>query len=244
MKGVNTVTVTVSGIPIKVTKKNVKHYRFRISLRSREVSLSAPLSAKDGEISRVIEKRLDWILSHLGEVPPPRRYETGERVRYFGALCPLVVVEDKRRAAMLGERGEVLLFCRSDDNAERRSQILAEWYRAEARRAAEALLPALVKKSGLKPAALRISAAKSRWGSCNVSKKAVMLSLRLAEHPIACLEFVLMHELVHLRWHGHGKHFYDTLASLMPDWQQRKRLLSESERRAGLDWMPTGEEDS
>jgi predicted metal-dependent hydrolase len=53
-----------------------------------------------------------------------------------------------------------------------------------------------------------------------------------------------MHELVHLRWHGHGKHFYDTLASLMPDWQQRKRLLSESERRAGLDWMPTGEEDS
>jgi predicted metal-dependent hydrolase len=69
---------------------------------------------------------------------------------------------------------------------------------------------------------------KTRWGTCNTRDHRIWLNLYLIKKPIACLEYVLVHEMVHLLEASHNKRFYKLMSYFMPDWQERKKLLAES----------------
>jgi predicted metal-dependent hydrolase len=108
----------------------------------------------------------------------------------------------------------------------RRRQLLEGWYRLELRRRAEGLLSHWGEMLGVRHQRLIVRAMHRSWGSCNAANGTIHLNTALVHAPAACLDYVVLHELCHLRLKGHGEAFEALLASQMADWRQRQRLLN------------------
>ncbi len=108
----------------------------------------------------------------------------------------------------------------------RRRQLLESWYRLELRRRAEGLLNHWGEVLGVKHQRLFVRAMDRGWGSCNATNGNIHLNTALVHAPPACLDYVVLHELCHLRLKGHGEAFESLVASQMGDWRQRQRLLN------------------
>jgi len=103
---------------------------------------------------------------------------------------------------------------------------LKEWYRPILKAKIAELLPALEAQTGLYCSEWRVKDMKTRWGSCNITKKRIWLNLKLVQYPPECLEYVILHELIHLKVSNHSADFYAELDQYMPDWQMRRKLLN------------------
>ena len=103
---------------------------------------------------------------------------------------------------------------------------LKEWYRPILKAKIAELLPALEAQTGLYCSEWRVKDMKTRWGSCNITKKRIWLYLKLVQYPPECLEYVILHELIHLKVPNHSADFYAELDQYMPDWQMRRKLLN------------------
>jgi len=103
---------------------------------------------------------------------------------------------------------------------------LKEWYRPILKAKIAEQLPALEAQTGLYCSEWRVKDMKTRWGSCNITKKRIWLNLKLVQYPPECLEYVILHELIHLKVPNHSADFYAELDQYMPDWQMRRKLLN------------------
>ena len=103
---------------------------------------------------------------------------------------------------------------------------LKEWYRPILKAKIAELLPALEAQTGLYCSEWRVKDMKIRWGSCNITKKRIWLNLKLVQYPPECLEYVILHELIHLKVPNHSADFYAELDQYMPDWQMRRKILN------------------
>ena len=103
---------------------------------------------------------------------------------------------------------------------------LKEWYRPILKAKIAELLPALEAQTGLYCSEWRVKDMKNRWGSCNITKKRIWLNLKLVQYPPECLEYVILHELIHLKVPNHSADFYAELDQYMPDWQMRRKILN------------------
>ena len=103
---------------------------------------------------------------------------------------------------------------------------LKEWYRPILKAKIAELLPALEAQTGLYCSEWRVKDMKNRWGSCNITKKRIWLNLKLVQYPPECLEYVILHELIHLKVPNHSAAFYAELDQYMPDWQMRRKILN------------------
>ena len=81
-------------------------------------------------------------------------------------------------------------------------------------------------KYGIKKPTVMVKNMKTRWGSCNITKKRIWLNLKLVQYPPECLEYVILHELIHLKVPNHSADFYAELDQYMPDWQMRRKILN------------------
>lgn len=117
---------------------------------------------------------------------------------------------------------------------EDRTQFLQNWYRKQM----QLLLPALIQKwepiIGVSVQAWGIKSMKTRWGSCNVVAKRIWLNLNLIKKPLVCLEYVLVHEMVHLLEANHSKRFYAHMNRLMPQWKEHQHLLESFGRNTSI----------
>ena len=103
---------------------------------------------------------------------------------------------------------------------------LKEWYRPILKAKIAELLPALEAQTRLYCSEWRVKDMKTRWGSCNITKKRIWLNLKLVQYPPECLEYVILHELIHLKVPNHSADFYAELDQYMPDWQMRRKILN------------------
>jgi predicted metal-dependent hydrolase len=103
---------------------------------------------------------------------------------------------------------------------------LAAWYRNELRQEAADLIDHWQQRLGVQINKLFVQAMSRQWGSCNPSTRNIRLNTQLAQKPRACLDYIVLHELAHLRVPSHGEEFVALLNSLQPDWEERRRLLN------------------
>jgi len=108
---------------------------------------------------------------------------------------------------------------------EQREKIITEFYRKLIKTETALLLPIWEKKTGLKVTSWQIKNTTSRWGSCKKNKGMICLSLLLAKKPKECLEYVILHELIHLIEIKHNERFYMFVSKYMPNWKEIKKLL-------------------
>jgi predicted metal-dependent hydrolase len=196
------------------------------------VSVFAPKRAGTDEIRAVVEKKGPWIVRKLDELkklhplPAPRQYTSGETFDYLGDQYRLKVVKGLRSSAALD--GDVLhVQVKDTNNTASVKRAVDRWYR---NRACEILGPLFEEayrafsQHGASKTSWSIRTMRRRWGSCTGAGK-ITFNVHLVRAPVECIEYVIMHELCHLKHHNHSKAFYELLTRCMPDWKQRKEVL-------------------
>ncbi len=223
--------ITVAGIEATLLRKKVKNLRVTIVPPDGEVRVSAPKLMPEALIRAFLLQKADWIRTHAEKVRKshanePKRYESGETVRLFGQAYPLCVLEDQKKNGVMPEADRIVLSLKGDAPKEKREAILNDWLRERLKAEIEHYLPLWSGLTGLVPSTWAVRDMTSRWGSCNTKTRKINLNLQLVHYPPICLEYVILHELCHIKVHGHGADFKALLDRYMPDWKARKKLLN------------------
>lgn len=221
-------TYYLDDIPIEVEKKKIKNLHLYVKPPYGDVKVTAPKYVSEKEIKAFIEERRDWIIENVEKMRavPVISYETGDRIPVWGELYTLSVLEDTRYSLTTHENGTADLLVREGCTQEQKEAFINEWYRKELTERVEILLPQWEAYTGLHSSGWQSKVMKSRWGTCNTKTKKIWLNVRLAEHPVECLEYVILHELAHTVVPNHGSEFKAILNEYMPEWKQYKKLLN------------------
>ena len=223
--------ITVAGIEATLNRKSVKNLRVTIVPPDGEVRVSAPKLMPEALIRAFLIQKADWIRAHAEKVRKshanePKQYASGETVRLFGQVYPLCVLENQKKNGVALEPDRIVLSLRGDVPKEKREAILNDWLRERLKAEIGHFLPLWSETTGLVPSEWAVRDMTSRWGSCNTKTRKINLNLQLVHYPLICLEYVILHELCHIRVHGHGADFKALLDRFMPDWKARKKLLN------------------
>lgn len=196
------------------------------------VQVDAPENADMVRVKQAVLKRARWILKHVDEAERrkehvlPREYVSGESHFYLGRRYMLKVVFDLGAAEDVKLVGGKFLVWTHERSADRVRRLLNHWYRNHAREYFARRLDAVVDRiKWLKePPGWRLLAMKKQWGSCS-PKGVLSLNPYLVKAPMECVDYVLIHELCHLREHNHSKEYYSLLEEIIPEWKPVKAKL-------------------
>jgi predicted metal-dependent hydrolase len=219
-------------IPFFVQYRERKHLAITVHPEMK-LEVAAPQGAALDQVLAKVEKRAKWIVRQwrfFEQYRPPqpgRRYVSGETHIYLGRQYRLKVQLGAPEGVKL--IGRYLHVRTSNCETEERVQNLLEnWYRIHAQRLfANRLQGCLEASRSLRlatPVNMIIRKMKKRWGSCTPAGN-ILLNLDLVKVPVHCIDYVIVHELCHLKAHNHGKEFYRLLVRCMPDWETRKKRL-------------------
>lgn len=210
-------------------RKGQKKLYVRIG-REGEICVSAPSHLSLAKIQSFLLEKRDRILMLRAEVlarrPATPSFQEGELYALWGQRYPLLRMKTEGERARFEKRGEQLcLFASPDAPLETLQETLTIFYRREMENALETVIPRMEEQCGLRAKEYRIRLMKSRWGSCNLQKKRIWLSLSLVHYDPRCLDLVLAHELVHLLEAHHNARFYRLLRERYPQMDKVKALL-------------------
>ncbi|MBW2181870.1 MAG: M48 family metallopeptidase [Deltaproteobacteria bacterium] len=196
------------------------------------VDVHAPRTANDEQIHLAVRKKAPWIMRKLDKLetyhplPAPKRYVSGETLVYLGRQYRLKVVKDSKQSAkLLGRFLWVWVEDKNDTQSVKKA--VDQWYRKRARATLGRYLEkcyTVVLRHGVPEPLLVIRKMRARWGSCSNSGR-ITLNVKLVQVPVHCIEYVIMHELCHLKHNNHSKAFYSLLTRCQPDWRKRKEIL-------------------
>lgn len=196
------------------------------------IEVYAPSKADTHQIEAAVLRKARWIVKTLDKVesyqpiPAPKLYVSGETFLYLGRQYLLKVLKDSPGPAKL--YGRYLRVSLSDPkNTGEVKDLVDRWYREHANsvfaRSFERCAD-VASRHGVSDARFVIRKMKRRWGSCSASGR-ITLNLDLVQLPVHCIEYVIMHELCHLKYHNHSPSFYRLLTRCQPDWRRRKDIL-------------------
>jgi predicted metal-dependent hydrolase len=221
----------VSGIEIEVVKKDIRNMHLNVLPPAGRVRISAPYGTTDGAINLFAVKKISWIKKQVVKFQnqarqTEREYVTGESHYLWGRRYRLEIRHSNKANNIELKGNKLILTVREKSTRQQRENVINEWYRAELK----AKLPELISKweevIGVKSNAVAVKNMLTRWGTCNPETKRVLVNLQLAKKPVKCLEYIVIHELVHLREKTHTNRFVENMDSFMPDWRVVKDELN------------------
>lgn len=223
--------LTFQGIDIPIIKKRVKNINIRID-RQGNVKVSAPLRCSMQKIQTFLMEKEQWIIHHVTQIKAQPKLimtslQSGETSLYLGQVYPLKIYEGHRAAPHIRfENNQIACFInKSPATYEDKQSLLLQWHRTQLK----ALLPDLITKweptIGVQVKEWGVRLMTSRWGSCNTIKKRIWLNVHLMQKPLVCLEYVVVHEMVHLLEASHNRRFHALMSQFMPEWMVYERLL-------------------
>lgn len=227
--------IIINDVEIELTKKNIKNLYLSVHPPNGKVKISAPKWMDEDAIRLFAISKLSWIKRHQKKCKdqqkfPEKEYVSGEKHHFLGQCYLLNVVYTNKRHQGVEIRNKeyIDLFVRKNAPKHIRERIMTEWYRGELKK----LIPPLIEKwepiMGVKVNEFGVKRMKTRWGTCNPTAKRVWINLELAKMNSQCLEYVLVHEMVHLLERGHNKRFIAYMDEFMPKWRTVKEELNSS----------------
>jgi predicted metal-dependent hydrolase len=224
-----------------VLRKPIKNLHLSVHPPEGRVRVSAPQRIDDEAVRLAVVSRLRWIRRHqkaFADQPRQSQREmvSGESHYFLGRRYRLRVTEHSGPSQIIRNgNSELTMRVRPGTGRERREQLLNDWYRRHMKEVTPDLITKWQPVVGVRVADWGIKKMKTRWGSCNTQDRRVWLNLDLAKKSPQCLEYVLVHEMVHLLERHHNERFKSLMDRFMPQW----RLYSEELNQAPLsheDW--------
>lgn len=230
--------IQIADISVEIVKKEIKNMHLAVLPPDGKVRVSAPLAMPDEAIAMFVRTKLGWIRKQQAkfEAQPrqsQREYVSGETLYVWGHQYFLQVAYSYKGNSLVLDGNQAILTVRQESTAKQREAFVNEWYRGLLKAEVEKYLPKWEKITGLHCSSWQSKYMTTRWGTCNTNTRKIWLNLQLAKKPIECLEYVILHELAHLKVKNHGSEFIAILDQHMPQWRERKMLLNESK----LDYM-------
>jgi predicted metal-dependent hydrolase len=187
------------------------------------LTVRAPLRMKEADIRRFIEVKQDWIKQKqakvLKDAVAPRQYVNGERFLYLGREIPLRIVPNGKPALVM-----VRVFKLTKSAQPQAESHFTAWYKKQARMVLTERVALFARNHDFEPEKLRISSARTRWGSCS-AKGTLSFTWRLVMAPLDVIDYVVVHELCHLKEMNHSKAFWAQVRGILPDYRERRKWL-------------------
>lgn len=230
--------VLISDIQIEIIKKDIKNMHLSVLPPDGKVRVSAPNNLSDESIIMFVKTKLGWIKKQQEkfELQPrqsEREYVSGETLYVWGHQYFLQVEYNQKKNSLVLVGNKAILSVRKESTAKQREKFVNEWYRSLLKTEVEKYLPKWEAITGLYCDGWQSKYMTTKWGTCNTSTRRIWLNLQLAKKPIECLEYVILHELAHLKVKNHGPDFVAILDLHMPYWRECKKMLNDSK----LDYM-------
>tara|TARA_R110002096_G_scaffold97694_22_gene217881 strand:+ start:20698 stop:21420 length:723 start_codon:yes stop_codon:yes gene_type:complete len=225
-------TERIGEFQVEISRKKIKNLYLKVSPISQKVRVSVPIHVPEKAIEHFVVSRADWIKKQLAKKSVVPKVEvlnfiSGETHFYKGKPHQLEVISRSTPPKVeLFEDHTIVLQTREGVSREKKEKALNEWYRASLKEDIpkliakwEPVMQVSVKEFGVKRM-------KTRWGTCNIRAQRIWLSLELAKKSPECLEYVVVHEMVHLLERLHNKRFHAFMDLFLPDWRERKKELN------------------
>lgn len=223
-------------IEFEVQRKKVKNINLNVK-PDMTVVVSANDSVPEDYILSFVKAKAQWIIRNVGyfrevqsEHAADKLYLSGESFKYMGKQYRLKVEESEITEGVKYYKGYIYLYINDKSNYKRKEKLVNDWYRAKAHEKFNESLNRMhmvVEKYGITRPEIQIRTMKARWGSCIEDRLSILLNGDLIKAPKLCIDYVVLHELIHFKFRNHDSDFYDFMTSLMPDWKMRKEILDE-----------------
>ena len=224
--------ITISNITIDVVRKDIKNIHLAVYPPTGRVRIAAPLSVNEDAIRLFAISKLGWIKRNRRkfngqERIPPREYKQREGHYFLGKryLWNVIEVDAKPKVEIKGKR-RIDLYVRPNSSTQKKHEVLTEWYRSQLKKQIPPIIEKWQKKLNLKVNNWQVKLMKTKWGSCNIEKKRIWINLELAKKPERCLEYIIVHEMIHLKERLHNERFLYYIDEYLPNWKQLKTELN------------------
>lgn len=225
-------SIEIGNIKVDVVRKDIKNMHLAVYPPDGRIRLSAP-ERTDKEVLRLFTiSKLGWIKKQVKSFEQqarevPREFISGESHYFQGKryLLEIVETEESNKVELNGNK-KILMYCRPGTPKSKRAELLKEWYRAELKKQIPPLIKRWEERIGVNSNDWRVKQMKTKWGACNIEAKRIWLNLELAKKPKICLEYIIVHELIHLLERNHNERFVSYLDEFMPKWRLHRDELN------------------
>ena len=197
--------------------------------RDARLIVRAPIKTPESYIIDIVKQKERWVRKKIDEIKlrpslPDKEFVSGEFFLFLGRSYPLRIKTNMPQPVILRDGIEVNIAVPSIIR-----ETLIKWYKDEAKNKIAERCESISKITGYKPASLKISNAQKRWGSCS-PRGDLNFSWHLILAPMEIIDYVIVHELVHLEVKNHSKHFWNKVRTIMPDYNDRRHWLKQNGR--------------
>ncbi len=225
--------ITINDIPVSIKRKSIKNMNLRIQDQG-DVFLSAPKNLPLSDIYNYLYKKLSWIKKHRERLKDYAQKSSLENLQaeglfFQGSYYEIIIKESLGNEFVNLINNQIYFFLRPGFTEFHKKSFMKKWYQEQLKE----ILPSLVAHwqaiIGVTVNQIKIRDMKSLWGSCHYTKKCITINLKLIEKPLISLEYVIVHELVHLLEPSHNHRFYRLMDYYLPDWKNIKKKLDSRE---------------
>jgi predicted metal-dependent hydrolase len=224
--------ISINGLRVEIVRKDIKNLHLGVYPPNGRVRVATPLRVNDNAVRLAVIGKLGWINRQRTRFDAQSRQSeremiSGESHYFLGRRYRLNVIEyNGPSKVVLRKKTTIDLYVRPKTSAVQREMVLQRWYRQQL----AALVPPLMNKwqpiLGVEAANWTIKKMKTKWGSCNTAARRIWLNLELVKKPVQCLEYIVVHELVHLLERYHNDKFLAMMNAFLPQWRSRRIELN------------------
>lgn len=223
--------IKLGDIAVDVLLKDIKNVHLSVHPPTGRVRISAPKRMSIDTIRVFAISKLDWIKQQQTKLreqerETPREYVERETHYLWGRRYLLAVSESDEPPSIEVKHRRMLLRVRPRADKDKRRALVEEWYREQLKQAVPPLLARWQPLLGVRVERFFVQRMKTKWGSCNHQAGTIRLNTELAKKPAECLEYIVIHELVHLLEPTHNARFVGLMDRFMPNWQFHRQLLN------------------
>jgi predicted metal-dependent hydrolase len=222
----------IGELEIEVVRKDIKNIHLAVYPPNGRIRLAAPAGVNQETLRLFTISKLGWIKRQQRKFisqdrQSERTFQQRETHYFLGKKYMLRIVEsDKPFQIRLRNKTFLDLRVGTGTSLKSKQTYLTEWYRKELKELIAELLPKWEKKIGVSTEDWGVRKMKTKWGTCNIPKKRIWFNLELATKPIRCIEYIVVHELVHLLERLHNEQFQAYMDQFLPQWRRYREELN------------------
>jgi predicted metal-dependent hydrolase len=222
-----------ASIRFEVEYKAVKTMRLTVYPPDGRVKITAPFGTAPEGIKKFAESKIQWIIKHrqkfINKSKTSVPVKNNSTVYLWGTPYELEIIEREGYSKIVPEGGKIKMYVRPGSTKAKKQEIFDKWYSKILKGAAPEIIEKWEAKIGVNVNKLYVQKMKTHWGSCNYGKQTLRLNSELAKRSPECLDYVILHEMLHIIEKGHNQNFYRFLNKFMPAWKSIRKKMNSGE---------------